>query len=778
MNMLVNIAIPGVPAFGIGKPGLPVGDGAPVLDFKALMDSSALASVLAAGSGARIASVVPTVPVMETNSVPTVPVPTVSVPLPATQNGVATTIKVTASPVVLTGDQSVSSPADPEAPDVPGVMATASATIAKSSRTDPEIAHIIAKPSAKNVGPDKDNARLPAPINTESDATAQVSDSPTQVRKTDETDSGKATATATATADHLPASQTPTLLPQAQDTSRPLPDPTGFKPETPVQQAEGAPVADNIPRDVADYAAPVPGKTPVLATEALPPAKPSKIAHKANIGDVPTLLDRNGAMPRPSHIDQPIADIPEAVEPSRSDTAKSETLPSVAENIVTQQPDGALTIDVPNAALSAQGTVMPSSPLPEIEDAPPVPLSAASLTTTQATSKRVSEPAIMPPVADSTAVPAPAHTQSIGSEAVASKAPKLAKEPALVAQATPDFETVVRNGHMPVTNAPAALDENTQPIASALPAPTPALAPAPSPVIEISDAADRPAPGTITISLPGTQASVGLPGKASPFTLLRQAMKPSAPITSDSVTSAVATIMPEALSLLRMAAGQDEPLTMDAALTTAGQRPDTGANIPAPAIQAASVQQMVQPAPQPVMQIIQPIVQPDLAASLDRQVIDMTLAGQWIGRMAEEIVQIASDTGRSSFRLSPQALGAMQVDIFRTDKGADVRLIVQTEAAEAALQDGRHRLESDARLQGARINDVTIVRAPEQQDASRSQSSTSQHNGQNAGQQGLASGQGQGNNNGAQAFRKPAVIDTGRNHAEQSEPGAPRARYA
>lgn len=177
----------------------------------------------------------------------------------------------------------------------------------------------------------------------------------------------------------------------------------------------------------------------------------------------------------------------------------------------------------------------------------------------------------------------------------------------------------------------------------------------------------------------------------------------------------------------------------------------------------------------------------DLAATLGQQVIDMSSSGQWIDGMAREIASLAAGEGRGSFRLSPEHLGPMRVDILPGDGGNEVRLTVETHAAEAALIKDRGQLKADAQLAAVRIGEVTVERVASVADSapSSNQGHGSQQNQgqQNQGQPTLAQGQQQqgANHNQSQQPRKtPGADAVILNEAAPEQDGQTlrRARYA
>ena len=167
--------------------------------------------------------------------------------------------------------------------------------------------------------------------------------------------------------------------------------------------------------------------------------------------------------------------------------------------------------------------------------------------------------------------------------------------------------------------------------------------------------------------------------------------------------------------------------------------------------------------------LAQAIPAADTAAILGEQVIDMGVDGQWIDRMAREIADVVAGTGRASFTLNPENLGKLQVEILQKDEGANVRLLAETDAAAAALHQGRQYLQQDARLQAVRIVDVQVERQNVERGSDSSLSARAQSSGQEmTGQQGQS-----------QPFlKKPAVqaVSSRVTGQEQDQMASERAR--
>jgi hypothetical protein len=141
----------------------------------------------------------------------------------------------------------------------------------------------------------------------------------------------------------------------------------------------------------------------------------------------------------------------------------------------------------------------------------------------------------------------------------------------------------------------------------------------------------------------------------------------------------------------------------------------------------------------------------DVGATLQNNVIDMGVGGQWIDRVAQEITQLAQGTGHSRFQLSPPNLGRIQIDIWHGEGGGESHVQMLTETTEAAqrLRDGQSSLQTDARVAALALGSITIAQAANGFDApgdqGARQDTRQQPNGdpsQAYQQQGSQSGQG------------------------------------
>jgi len=95
----------------------------------------------------------------------------------------------------------------------------------------------------------------------------------------------------------------------------------------------------------------------------------------------------------------------------------------------------------------------------------------------------------------------------------------------------------------------------------------------------------------------------------------------------------------------------------------------------------------------------------DLA--VERQ-LDLARDNAWLDRLARDIARSASNDTPLRFRLHPQTLGHLQVELQQSDRGTAVRLTVETEAARQILADAQPRLTAEARAQGVRIAETHV----------------------------------------------------------------------
>jgi hypothetical protein len=105
-----------------------------------------------------------------------------------------------------------------------------------------------------------------------------------------------------------------------------------------------------------------------------------------------------------------------------------------------------------------------------------------------------------------------------------------------------------------------------------------------------------------------------------------------------------------------------------------------------------------------------PIPQPlDAGELVIEHQLDMAHEGEWLDQLARDITRSAgSDSSPLRFRLNPENLGSLRVEISQDRNGAAVRLTTDTEAARTIIADAQPRLIAEARAQGIRISEAHV----------------------------------------------------------------------
>jgi flagellar hook-length control protein FliK len=93
---------------------------------------------------------------------------------------------------------------------------------------------------------------------------------------------------------------------------------------------------------------------------------------------------------------------------------------------------------------------------------------------------------------------------------------------------------------------------------------------------------------------------------------------------------------------------------------------------------------------------------------MERQ-LDLAHQQNWIDQLARDISSAAGGEGGSlRFRLNPEHLGTLHVEIAQTHQGAAVRFSADSEAARSIIADAQPRLVAEARAQGVRISEAHV----------------------------------------------------------------------
>lgn len=368
-------------------------------------------------------------------------------------------------------------------------------------------------------------------------------------------------------------------------------------------------------------------------------------------------------------------------------------------------------------------------------------------------------PASLPtaaPPATAEATAAPMETAAILRQRAPVAPPRPAVVAAPVADATDDAQAPAET----VTAEVAPL-----PVADAPPAPVrPAIAVRKPDAASITDA---PAPAT-TETLAAAEAPAG-PAIRPVMSSLHRA----APQQPGADPAQPAPIQPAAANA--NGGGQQQEPQDHAADQPAPSLADANAGAaPAPDAAARPFAEIAQtlPAAQPAIATDLPAVAAagtDVGASLSNRVIDMSVGGQWIDRVAQEITQLAQGTSHSRFQLSPPNLGRIQIDIWHGEEGGRVQMLTETDEAAQRLREGQSSLQADARMAALQLGQVTIAHAPGGLDQNRNQDNPRQQQNPDANAQGFQQqGNGQQQNPQQQAPGAQLGQNWGQNGGQQN----------
>jgi hypothetical protein len=98
----------------------------------------------------------------------------------------------------------------------------------------------------------------------------------------------------------------------------------------------------------------------------------------------------------------------------------------------------------------------------------------------------------------------------------------------------------------------------------------------------------------------------------------------------------------------------------------------------------------------------------DMAGQMVEHQLDLAHESRWLDQLAKDIARAGSADGHLRFKLNPENLGNLHVEMSNGHAGASVRLIADTEAARALLADAQPRLVAEARAQGVRIAETHV----------------------------------------------------------------------
>lgn len=215
--------------------------------------------------------------------------------------------------------------------------------------------------------------------------------------------------------------------------------------------------------------------------------------------------------------------------------------------------------------------------------------------------------------------------------------------------------------------------------------------------------------------LPASDASASATAPAQPLGAAELASLPehvrTAPIT---VTAAVATDTAASSSVSSQATEQ-RPIVAAPAVglpeavvaPEAGAPSDITASLPPMSTSVTPVQQPAQGGLQAAAPVQDAAPAPRADDVIERQ-LDMMKEGEWLDRLARDITATAGRDGLLKFKLHPETLGSLHVEVARGQDGTSLRFTAESEAARALIADAQPRLVAEARAQGLRLAETHV----------------------------------------------------------------------
>ncbi len=346
------------------------------------------------------------------------------------------------------------------------------------------------------------------------------------------------------------------------------------------------------------------------------------------------------------------------------------------------------------------------------------------------------------PVAGAQIVPIPARSQP-GTDGAALVVPDIAGAIAAVEGEAPDAKAETgasETGETAGTNAPqpaeVVLPFPPTPTAEAVIPfqPTPPAVPGPQVIPTVAADETVPAPQAPVVQAPTARrgrtampdkAARPLPGVAAPSeATIDPAKSESLQLEPQLIEAAVKDLLQRKQVLPKPAgpapngapAARTDPEATVTAPTPAPAAPQPAASMPVAAAVTPTMSEQLQPLPAaspaqpgPLQAEAPRTVEGTRIADIavERQ-LDLARDGEWLDRLAHDIARAGAADTPLRFRLHPQTLGHLQVELQQGDHGTAVRLTVETEAARQLLADAQPRLAAEARAQGVRIAETHV----------------------------------------------------------------------
>lgn len=254
--------------------------------------------------------------------------------------------------------------------------------------------------------------------------------------------------------------------------------------------------------------------------------------------------------------------------------------------------------------------------------------------------------------------------------------------------------------------------------------PTPAMRPIDSAALKATDArhATRSVKGNGPVAIeaaPALQINAASPTTTSAQVHADLAPKVTPPLTAAVQPQAAADVKARSPEMqLAAADAQAAPVAAKARTSRVPVAPvrieatpeAAGTTVAATATETRAAVQPLHATPLLVQSLAAPAGAPvqNVAAALSQQVLDMSAGDAWIDQIARDISRTSGSDGAMRFRLAPETLGELKVEITHSERGAHVRMNVTSESAQQALAAAEPKLAAEARAQGVRIAETEI----------------------------------------------------------------------
>jgi flagellar hook-length control protein FliK len=102
-------------------------------------------------------------------------------------------------------------------------------------------------------------------------------------------------------------------------------------------------------------------------------------------------------------------------------------------------------------------------------------------------------------------------------------------------------------------------------------------------------------------------------------------------------------------------------------------------------------------------------IEPETGELMIERQLDLASGGEWLDDLAHDIARtVGAESGPMRFRLNPEHLGSLRVEITPDRGGTAIRLTADTDAARQIIADAQPRLIAEARAQGVRISETHV----------------------------------------------------------------------